>query len=304
MKRIIPIVTSVLVVLSLFVIHPHAASTATVDYSLTRVEPMLGTVTVTEYHASDTYVLASQYDVSFPIDRYVNFYPPYWSNTFIMTLWFDKANYEGATGLKFYIVTCGSTEGNSNIRINVDDAVVSVNSLYEDYSTYISEVTIYGENIDFSTLNIVVDCNVGGLNSDGDSGISFPVSKLSVTYDAATSQGIFLESLNESTTAIYNSLTNMTPEMESKLDEFDSVVTDTGDKAGAAENELSDQDPDFKDDNVSISDELKDTADQIGDIVESSGYTQWLNDVFGHWFFVAVFSVLGGLAFFGRAVFG
>lgn len=304
MKRIIPFLTAAVVVLSLCVIHPLAASTATVDYSLTRVEPMLGTVTVTQDPASDTYVLARQSYVSFPIDRYVNYYPPYWNNTFIMTLWFDEANYEGATGLKFYIVTCGSSEGNSNIRINVDDAVVSVNSLYEDYSTYVSEVTIYGENIDFSSLNIVVDCNVGGLNNDGDSGISFPVSKLSVTYDAATSQGIFLESLNESTTAIYNSLTNMTPEMESKLDEFDSIVTDTGDKAGAAEDELSDQDPDFKDDNVSIADDLKDTAEQMGEIVEDSGYTQWLNDVFGHWFFVAVFSVLGGLAFFGRAVFG
>lgn len=304
MKRIIPIVTAALVVLSLCVIHPLAASTATVDYSLTRVEPMLGTVTVTEKYASDTYTFALQGDLSWPIDRWVNYYPPYWDHTFIMTLWFDDADYEGATGLKFYLVTSGSSEGNSNIRVNVEDAVVSVNSLYDDYGAYFSEVTVYGENIDFSSLNIVVDCYVGGLYNDGDPGVSFPVSKLSVTYDSSTSQGIFLDSINENTTAIYNSLTNMTPEMESKLDEFDSIVTDTGDKAGQAEDELSNQDPDFKDDNVSIADELKDTADQMGEIVEDSGYTQWLNDVFGHWFFVAVFSVLGGLAFFGRAVFG
>lgn len=305
MKRIITVVTAAIVVLTLCVVHPLAASTATVGYSLTRVEPMLGTVTVTENYASDTYHAALQSDVSFPIDRWVNYYPPSWDNTYILTLWFDEANYEGATGLKFYIVTCNSGEDISGIRINVTDAVVSINSFYDDYGVFFNEVTIYGENIDFSSLNIVVDCYVGDLNLDaGDRGVSFPVSKLSVTYDAATSQGIFLESLNESTTAIYNSLTNMTPEMESKLDEFDSVVTDTGDKAGQAEDELSDQDPDFKDDNVSISDELKDTADQMGEIVEDSGYTQWLNDVFGHWFFVAVFSVLGGLAFFGRAVFG
>lgn len=211
MKKVIIVLTVALVVVSLLPLSSLAVSTATVGYSLTSAIPIVGTATVTEQYANDTYIFPCELlsYVSFPIDRWINYYPTDWYYSYVLTLRFDDADFSGATGFKFYCVTAARNDTEPFIRVSVSDAVVSVNTnLYDDYEVYFNEVTVYAEDLELSDVTFFLDCYVGGLNADGVSGVSLPVSQLFVTYDADTSQRIFLDSINENTTAIYNNLTN------------------------------------------------------------------------------------------------
>lgn len=110
-------------------------------------------------------------------------------------------------------------------------------------------------------------------------------------------------STNSTIVSINSALTNVTPELQVQLDKLQELVNEDTDRAGELEDEMSKIDPDMRDDVSNMANTLTSAADELGAMGETT-YNSFVNDVFGHWFFVAVFSCFGALAFFSRAVFG
>lgn len=112
-----------------------------------------------------------------------------------------------------------------------------------------------------------------------------------------------VSNINTTVTSIQNSLTNVTPEMQASIDRLESLRQDQKDKVDNVIDEMDKIDTDFGTQIGDFDDVLNDNAGTLEDI-GSTSYNSFVNDVFGHWFFVSVFALFGAFAFFSRAVFG
>lgn len=134
----------------------------------------------------------------------------------------------------------------------------------------------------------------GGGSGSSDSAAT--IEKLENIYSAITETGATV-------TNIYNSLVDVSPEMQESINHLDTLLTDEKEKVDAVVDEMDKIDTDFGGHINDFDNTLKDNADSLSGM-GSTTYNSFVNDVFGHWFFVAMFALFGAFAFFSRAVFG
>lgn len=134
----------------------------------------------------------------------------------------------------------------------------------------------------------------GGGSGSSDSAAT--IEKLENIYNAITETGATV-------TNIYNSLVDVSPEMQESINHLDTLLTGEKEKVDAVVDEMDKIDTDFGGHIHDFDNTLKDNADSLSGM-GSTTYNSFVNDVFGHWFFVAMFALFGAFAFFSRAVFG
>lgn len=134
----------------------------------------------------------------------------------------------------------------------------------------------------------------GGGSGSSDSAVT--IEKLENIYSAITETGATV-------TNIYNSLVDVSPEMQESINHLDTLLTDEKEKVDAVVDEMDKIDTDFHGHINDFDNILQENADSLSGM-GSTTYNSFINDVFGHWFFVAMFALFGAFAFFSRAVFG
>lgn len=134
----------------------------------------------------------------------------------------------------------------------------------------------------------------GGGSGSSDSAVT--IEKLENIYNAITETGATV-------TNIYNSLVDVSPEMQESINHLESLLTDEKEKVDAVVDEMDKIDTDFHGHINDFDNVLQENADSLSGM-GSTTYNSFVNDVFGHWFFVAIFALFGAFAFFSRAVFG
>lgn len=134
----------------------------------------------------------------------------------------------------------------------------------------------------------------GGDGGSNDS--SATVEKLEEIYSAITETGATVAN-------IYNSLVDVSPDMQESINHLDTLLTDEKENINEIVGEMENIDTDFNTQINDFNDVLNDNADSLSGM-GSTTYSSFVNDVFGHWFFVTMFALFGAFAFFSRAVFG
>lgn len=112
-----------------------------------------------------------------------------------------------------------------------------------------------------------------------------------------------LDQTNGTLNNIFNSLTDVSPEMQQSIDHLETLILDEQEKIDDVITKMDKIDTDFGTQIGDFDDILNDNAGTLEDI-GSTTYNSFINDVFGNWFFVSMFALFGAFAFFSRAVFG